>query len=561
MLNGLRYVLCYLSQQTRANTHNIDCIPRPSTTFRKSREHTSYDNYARAIVQFLASANNDASQITASCSFAVPCKPAPILNPLDDLFGPPNGRSTRRDALMMERVPAIRKNATASPKSVVKENMTAKLQFITMSTSAKNLCYIAYLETHERISSAAFDEYYKKLPKDEIEPNTPWVAANNPVFREFVAKWISTTLVVPDRWVISGWVFDDIVKEVVDRMVTVVKGKMATGQCDRWKNIAKTSLVSTVMTVENQPYLIETHDVTRDPKTGDVLFKLVLWDIKTRKKKMRRLLLAHSPWLITLPCWAHQINLVGDMFNIRRETTEDINLALEIVKWFNNHGTALELLRQEQLHSFDGKFFALILPALMRWIHHYLALTRITKLKAARIVVFRGTYPVSMFYSLNLSYIHDRPTALSISYASCLTSSTVPISIDQLRSITISITKATSGGGLQSMKESLGTHREISTHGGLYRLGDTLKQETLKQAGMHITQNPLSVLRCRTPSLSCSGDASPIPPTSLPSVRLCGTRCIGIDAWVKIVLWRPSQHRILFHLRLGTRLLAACIKS
>ncbi|KAF9473477.1 hypothetical protein BDN70DRAFT_767378, partial [Pholiota conissans] len=99
-----------------------------------------------------------------------------------------------------------------------------------------------------------------------------------------------------------------------------VKGKMATGQCDGWKNIAKTSLVLMVMI----PYLIETHNITHDPKTGNILFKLILQDIKIMEevydiivivwctdnglyaRKMHHLLLAYSPWLIILPCWAHQ---------------------------------------------------------------------------------------------------------------------------------------------------------------------------------------------------------------------------------------------------------------
>jgi hypothetical protein len=31
------------------------------------------------------------------------------------------------------------------------------------------LCYIAYLETHEPLTSTAFEVYYKALPKDEIK--------------------------------------------------------------------------------------------------------------------------------------------------------------------------------------------------------------------------------------------------------------------------------------------------------------------------------------------------------------------------------------------------------
>jgi hypothetical protein len=99
-------------------------------------------------------------------------------------------------------------------------------------------------------------------------------------------------------------------------------------------------------------------------------------------KKMRRLLQAQFPWLIALLCWAHQINLVvGDVLGVRGSVTEDINHALEVIKWFNNHGAALELLRQEQILTFSGSFWALILPVITRWTAHYLSITRLLKLK------------------------------------------------------------------------------------------------------------------------------------------------------------------------------------
>ena len=150
----------------------------------------------------------------------------------------------------------------------------------------------------------------------------------------------------------------------------------------------------------NQPYLVKTHDVTREAKTGDNLLKLVLEDIQMMEekygvevvawctddgpdgKKMRRLLQAQFPWIIALLCWAHQINLVvGDFLGVQRAVVNDINSAVEVIKWFNNHGAALELLRQEQALSFAGMSWALILPAFTRWTAHCQAVTRLLKVK------------------------------------------------------------------------------------------------------------------------------------------------------------------------------------
>ena len=112
--------------------------------------------------------------------------------------------------------------------------------------------------------------------------------------------------------------------------------------------------------------------------------QLIAWctDDGPDGKKMRRLLQALFAWLIVILCWAHQINLVvGDFLAIRRSVMDDINHALEVIKWFNNHSTALALLQTEQTLTFEGSFWALILPAITRWTAHYLAITCYLKLK------------------------------------------------------------------------------------------------------------------------------------------------------------------------------------
>ena len=85
-------------------------------------------------------------------------------------------------------------------------------------------------------------------------------------------------------------------------------------------------------------------------------------------KKMRWLLQALFTWLIVILCWVHQINfVVGDFLAIQQSVMDDINHALEVIKWFNNHSTALALLQTEQTLTFKGLFWALILPAITWW--------------------------------------------------------------------------------------------------------------------------------------------------------------------------------------------------
>jgi hypothetical protein len=109
-----------------------------------------------------------------------------------------------------------------------------------------------------------------------------------------------------------------------------------------------------------QAYLMQTHDVSVEAKTGDNLFKLVTEDIAWSQamyrlliiaaccddggdvRKLRRLLVTPMPWLIILLCWAHQINLiVGDLLCLNIPFLECVPEALEIIKWTNNHSRAL----------------------------------------------------------------------------------------------------------------------------------------------------------------------------------------------------------------------------
>jgi hypothetical protein len=96
------------------------------------------------------------------------------------------------------------------------------------------------------------EEFSADICKLFITINAAWAAANNPGFHRFIHKWIGPQVVVQDWHIISGRVLDKEMQKVEEGVVCKVKGKLATGQCDGWKNIAKTSLVSLMMSVENE---------------------------------------------------------------------------------------------------------------------------------------------------------------------------------------------------------------------------------------------------------------------------------------------------------------------
>ena len=114
-----------------------------------------------------------------------------------------------------------------------------------------------------------------------------------------------------------------------------------------------------------KPIPIHTHDMTGYPKTGDELFSLVkddfihIWntygveiisavtDDSPDGKKMWRLV-KEDPELpmAILECWAHQSNLMtGNYLGVKADFMEAAGKATDIIKWFNNHQKALDLLQ------------------------------------------------------------------------------------------------------------------------------------------------------------------------------------------------------------------------
>lgn len=143
--------------------------------------------------------------------------------------------------------------------------------------------------------------------------------------------------------------------------------------------------------------------MTGEPKSGDRLFQLIVADITLMLtlfgvivvawvtddgpdgKKARRLLGTQMPWIIVSVCWAHQVNLlVGDYLKLGQHL-DTIHRAVEIVKWFNNHGTALDLFRKEQAQTYPEhtRILALILPVLTRWTAHFHTVSRLLLLNTA----------------------------------------------------------------------------------------------------------------------------------------------------------------------------------
>ncbi|KAL6302503.1 ribonuclease H-like domain-containing protein [Sparassis latifolia] len=244
--------------------------------------------------------------------------------------------------------------------------------------------------------------FAQDLCKLFISCGMAWNMADNAEMQLFMRKWVPGAK-VPDRRSLSGVYLDRAFDEVESRTTMKVKGKVATGQCDGWKNVAKMSVVTSMMTVEHEAYLVRTHDMSGELKTGDRLLELVRADIKYMSekygvktigwctddgpdgKKMRRLLSVVMACIICVVCWSHQIQLIVGEYLTIPEILEAIVQAQEIIKWFNSHGAALDLFEKEQELTYTDatRVLALILPCVTRWTAHFLSISRLLDLSLA----------------------------------------------------------------------------------------------------------------------------------------------------------------------------------
>jgi hypothetical protein len=99
-------------------------------------------------------------------------------------------------------------------------------------------------------STSLQEDFSDDLLKLFVSCGFSWNSASNPQMGLFVEKWIPGAK-LPDRRALSGRILDREVARVEARTREQIKGKIATGQCDGWKNVAKTSVVTSMITVEH----------------------------------------------------------------------------------------------------------------------------------------------------------------------------------------------------------------------------------------------------------------------------------------------------------------------
>ncbi|KAF7350433.1 HAT family dimerization protein [Mycena venus] len=144
-----------------------------------------------------------------------------------------------------------------------------------------------------------------------------------------------------------------------------MKGELATASVDGWST--KHDAVQQVScNVKGKEIPIKLHITTKERKTSVNLLTHVMADIVYLttvlcvtlvafccdsggdSRGLRPLLLNLMPWILTIPCWAHQINLVVKEYIGCSDVTAILANCLKIINWFSSHKRALLMLLEEQ---------------------------------------------------------------------------------------------------------------------------------------------------------------------------------------------------------------------
>ena len=173
-------------------------------------------------------------------------------------------RQTTEGSRIQTARPAKRARITTSPSIVTVPSAASSPLVVANRTRPNNGNAIrtprphavgSYQASKAELSALSPEKLQRRYQEDFcrvlIGINAAWCAADNLVFRDFLGTWVDRPVALPNRRAVSGHVLISVVESVQEKVAKVVKGKMATGQCDGWKNVAKSALVSSVMTVDS----------------------------------------------------------------------------------------------------------------------------------------------------------------------------------------------------------------------------------------------------------------------------------------------------------------------
>lgn len=116
--------------------------------------------------------------------------------------------------------------------------------------SANTSCFYGEAEPRP-MPSAILSEFHADLCWLMVSALVSWRAVELPYWQYFFQKWVPGA-VLPSREVISGRILNEEVAKADLEMRKKVQSHYGTGQCDGWKNVAKSSLITGMINIEYQ---------------------------------------------------------------------------------------------------------------------------------------------------------------------------------------------------------------------------------------------------------------------------------------------------------------------
>ncbi|KAI4519678.1 hypothetical protein K525DRAFT_205497 [Schizophyllum commune Loenen D] len=248
---------------------------------------------------------------------------------------------------------------------------------------------------------AAQAEFERDFLKLLIVMNVAMLAANDPYVKHFFEKYVPGAR-LPDRKQLSNRILDDEVNHVTAAVASDVKGQYATGTVDGWST-KKDAVQCTGLNVGGKEYPGRIHVTTPEQKTSANLLQHVLSDIQWMvatlgiiivawccdsggdSRGLRPLLVALMPWILAIPCWGHQLNLVVYDYVHRAGDwiSETLSKCAIIINWFTSHKRALSMLMDEERRSPEQwtRLKTFIRAVITRWTTHYLSVRRMAELR------------------------------------------------------------------------------------------------------------------------------------------------------------------------------------
>ncbi|KAF7341216.1 HAT family dimerization protein [Mycena venus] len=212
----------------------------------------------------------------------------------------------------------------------------------------------------------------------------------------------------PGRDALSGRILDSEVLSIEAGRTSEMKGELATASVDGWST--KHDAVQQVScNVKGKEIPIKLHITTKERKTSVNLLTHVMADIVYLttvlcvtlvafccdsggdSRGLRPLLLNLMPWILTIPCWAHQINLVVKEYIGCSDVTAILANCLKIINWFSSHKRALLMLLEEQQAINEKRppgqkwerLKRFVRAGITRWGTHALSVRRLAELQGA----------------------------------------------------------------------------------------------------------------------------------------------------------------------------------